>query len=92
MLPVDDIEAEKIVQELLKRPPEIGYLTISNALQWRLQYGRVMGDAGASRRHNSSTLAVMVVNRNKNGVPSLEISRLLWYSPGEYAACSPGEM
>ena len=46
MLPVDDIEAQSIAQELLKEPPEIGYLTISNALQWRLQYGRVIEQAG----------------------------------------------
>jgi len=47
MLPVDDIEAESIADELLKRRPEIGYLTISNALQWRLQYRRVIERAGA---------------------------------------------
>lgn len=28
--------------DILKNPPQIGYLTISNALQWRLQYGRVV--------------------------------------------------
>ncbi|MDJ0725369.1 MAG: hypothetical protein QNJ38_09690 [Prochloraceae cyanobacterium] len=27
---------------ILEQPPEIGYLTISNALQWRLQYRRVI--------------------------------------------------
>jgi hypothetical protein len=47
MLPVDDIEARRIAQELLTSPPEQGYLTISNALQWRLQYGRVIVQAGA---------------------------------------------
>jgi len=41
-LPLDDIEANEIAEELLKRVPEQGYLTISNALQWRLQYGRVI--------------------------------------------------
>ena len=41
-LPVDDIESSSIADELLKKPPEIGYLTISNALQWRLQYSRVI--------------------------------------------------
>ena len=46
LLPVDDIEARKIAREILKNPPEIGYLTISNALQWRLQYGRVIKQAG----------------------------------------------
>ncbi|MGN0209867.1 MAG: hypothetical protein ACI391_01985 [Muribaculaceae bacterium] len=28
--------------EILNNPPQIGYLTISNALQWRLQYGRIV--------------------------------------------------
>jgi hypothetical protein len=46
MLPVDEIEAANIADELLKAPPEIGYLTISNALQWRLQYRRVIDTAG----------------------------------------------
>jgi hypothetical protein len=41
-LPLDDIEAAEIAEELLKKTPEQGYLTISNALQWRLQYGRVI--------------------------------------------------
>ena len=45
-LPIDDIEANKIAQELLEKPCEQGYLTISNALQWRLQYGRVIEEAG----------------------------------------------
>lgn len=45
-LPVDEIEARNIAQELLKNPPEQGYLTISNALQWRLQYGRAITKAG----------------------------------------------
>lgn len=46
MLPVDDIEASSIADELLETPPEIGYLTISNALQWRLHYRRVIDYAG----------------------------------------------
>jgi hypothetical protein len=41
-LPADDIELEKIAREILDNPPTIGYLTISNALQWRLQYRRVI--------------------------------------------------
>ena len=47
MLPVDEIEAVRIADELLEKKPEIGYLTISNALQWRLQYARVIEKAGA---------------------------------------------
>ena len=45
-LPLDDIEAAEIAEELLKSPCEQGYLTISNALQWRLQYARVIEEAG----------------------------------------------
>jgi len=48
LLPVDEIEAHKIARELLKGAKmEQGYLTISNALQWRLQYGRVISEAGS---------------------------------------------
>jgi hypothetical protein len=45
-LPVDEIEARKIAEDILKKPPARGYLTISNALQWRLQYTRVIAEAG----------------------------------------------
>lgn len=45
-LPVDDIEARSIAEEIIKNPPKQGYLTISNALQWRLQYRRVIQEAG----------------------------------------------
>lgn len=45
-LPVDDIEANNIAEQLLREKPEQGYLTISNALQWRLQYGRAIQQAG----------------------------------------------
>lgn len=45
MLPVDEIGASQIADEVLAHPPEIGYLTISNALQWRLQYSRVIEQA-----------------------------------------------
>lgn len=46
MLPVEEIEADKIAEECLLYKPSIGYLTISNALQWRLQYSRVIEKAG----------------------------------------------
>lgn len=46
-LPIDDIEARAIANDLLNGRPLIqGYLTISNALQWRLQYTRVIAQAG----------------------------------------------
>jgi len=41
-LPVDEIGAQALAEELLRNTPEEGYLTISNALQWRLQYKRVI--------------------------------------------------
>lgn len=44
-LPIDDIEAKRLANELLEHPPTLGYLTISNALQWRLQYKRVIEQA-----------------------------------------------
>jgi hypothetical protein len=46
LLPVDNVEAETLAEEVLRVPPLIGYLTISNALQWRLQYSRVIEQAG----------------------------------------------
>jgi len=46
-LPVDEIKANSIARELLRTPPEQGYLTISNALQWRLQYRRIIDTAGS---------------------------------------------
>ncbi len=46
MLPLDEIQAQQLAKEILRNPPDIGYLTISNALQWRLQYRRVIGEAG----------------------------------------------
>jgi hypothetical protein len=45
--PVEEIEASALADEILANPPEVGYLTISNALQWRLQYGRVIEKAGS---------------------------------------------
>ncbi len=41
-LPADDITLENLAEMILSNPPEQGYLTISNALQWRLQYQRIV--------------------------------------------------
>ena len=41
-LPIDDIEAANLADEIIGNPPIQGFLTISNALQWRLQYSRVI--------------------------------------------------
>lgn len=46
MLPMDDVTAVALAEQVIKQPPELGYLTVSNALQWRLQYGRVIEQAG----------------------------------------------
>lgn len=46
-LPVDEIEALKIAEDLMRKAPKQGYLTISSALQWRLQYSRVIEKAGS---------------------------------------------
>lgn len=41
-IPADEITLSKIAEQILESPPEQGYLTISNALQWRLQYQRIV--------------------------------------------------
>ena len=41
-IPADDITLNLIADRILQNIPKQGYLTISNALQWRLQYGRVV--------------------------------------------------
>ena len=41
-IPGDEIILENLAEEILNNPPQQGYLTISNALQWRLQYTRVI--------------------------------------------------
>jgi hypothetical protein len=46
LLPVADTEAIALADEVLATPPLIGCLTISNALQWRLQYSRAIEQAG----------------------------------------------
>jgi hypothetical protein len=41
-LPADEITMRDLAEEILRNKPVQGYLTISNALQWRLQYGRIV--------------------------------------------------
>jgi len=45
-LPLDEIGRDLLADRIIREPPEIGYLTVSNALQWRLQYGRAIGVIG----------------------------------------------
>ncbi|MCI7131800.1 MAG: restriction endonuclease [Lachnospiraceae bacterium] len=41
-VPGDEIVYNDLADEILESKPDQGYLTISNALQWRLQYARVI--------------------------------------------------
>ena len=41
-IPADEVTLMNMAKDILKNPPVVGYLTISNALQWRLQYGRIV--------------------------------------------------
>ncbi len=41
-IPGDEITYNALAEEILLCPPKQGFLTISNALQWRLQYSRVI--------------------------------------------------
>jgi restriction system protein len=45
-LPLDDIGRSQLAERILAEPPTPGVLTMSNALQWRLQYGRTIAVAG----------------------------------------------
>ena len=36
-----------LADRILQNPPQLGYLTISNALQWRLQYRRIIDIANS---------------------------------------------
>lgn len=41
-IPADEITLNQLAKQIINTPPVQGYLTISNALQWRLQYQRVV--------------------------------------------------
>lgn len=41
-IPADEITLMNMANDIFKNTPDVGYLTISNALQWRLQYGRIV--------------------------------------------------
>lgn len=45
-LPLDEIGLNNMSDQIMQEHPQQGYLTISNALQWRLQYSRVIEKAG----------------------------------------------
>lgn len=41
-LPLEEVGRRQLAERITRERPVIGYLTVSNALQWRLQYGRVV--------------------------------------------------
>ncbi|WP_440953576.1 hypothetical protein [Methanococcoides sp. FTZ1] len=41
-LPGDEITYHELAELIIEKPPQQGDLTISNALQWRIQYGRIV--------------------------------------------------
>ncbi len=45
-LPLDDVGRRMLAERIVADPPQQGYVTISNALQWRLQYSRTISIAG----------------------------------------------
>lgn len=49
-LPLDEIGLDRLSDRIIEEPPDQGYLTISNALQWRLQYGRAITFASDDER------------------------------------------
>lgn len=57
-LPLDDIGREVLAERILREPPEVGYLTISNALQWRLQYRRIIERASSADTEGIEDLLV----------------------------------
>lgn len=44
-LPAEDIELNALATEVLNNKPEQGYLTMTDALQWRLNYGHALSAA-----------------------------------------------
>jgi hypothetical protein len=57
-LPLDEIGREQLAQRILQNPPQLGYLTISNALQWRLQYSRIIDIANSETDEGVENLLV----------------------------------
>lgn len=45
--PLEDDGLRALAERILRERPEVGYLTVSNALQWRLQYARALTAAEA---------------------------------------------
>lgn len=57
-LPLDEIGRRTLAKRILSDPPKLGYLTISNALQWRLQYTRAISFAVSGNTEGVESLYV----------------------------------
>lgn len=55
-LPLDEIGRTQRARRIIENPPQIGVLTISNALQWRLQYSRAIDTASHNSRQGVEKL------------------------------------
>lgn len=44
-IPLDEVSLRQLAEDLVREVPEQGFLTISNALQWRLQYNHAINAA-----------------------------------------------
>lgn len=55
-LPLDEVGRRRLAERILQERPLVGYLTVSNALQWRLQYGRVVQLVDAGRAEGLESL------------------------------------
>jgi restriction system protein len=57
-LPLDEIGRRTLAERILHEPPKLGFLTISNALQWRLQYTRAISFASRGETEGVENLYV----------------------------------
>lgn len=62
-LPLDEVGRQQLAERILAAPPQQGYLTVSNALQWRLQYGRAIALAAKGSTPGLESLVAPPGNR-----------------------------
>jgi len=55
-LPLEEVGRQKMAERIINEPPVLGYLTVSNALQWRLQYGRIVTMANEGNKDGMDVL------------------------------------
>lgn len=60
-IPADEITLGQLAKAIIITLPQQGYLTISNALQWRLQYGRIV-----TLKDNVSGITKIIDNVSRN--------------------------